>query len=82
MARPRPIMRFAVPLAAVVWAVSCAATVTAAEVQNVDPLEPMNRGIFWFNEKLDDYVMAPVAKASKVASTGHAGSRYLTMPIG
>lgn len=27
-----------------------------------DPLEPVNRGIFWFNDKLDIYVMEPVAK--------------------
>ena len=27
-----------------------------------DPLEPMNRGIFWFNDKMDIYIMEPVAK--------------------
>ncbi len=26
-----------------------------------DPLEPMNRKIFWFNEKMDKYLLAPVA---------------------
>ena len=26
-----------------------------------DPLEPMNRKIFWFNDQLDIYVLAPVA---------------------
>ena len=28
-----------------------------------DPLEPMNRGIFWFNERLDRNIVEPVAKA-------------------
>ena len=27
-----------------------------------DPIEPVNRGIFWFNDKLDVYVMEPVAR--------------------
>ncbi len=26
-----------------------------------DPLEPMNRGIFWFNEQLDRWILEPVA---------------------
>jgi phospholipid-binding lipoprotein MlaA len=26
-----------------------------------DPIEPFNRGMFWFNERVDDYVLAPVA---------------------
>lgn len=26
-----------------------------------DPLEPMNRGVFWFNERVDRYVLEPVA---------------------
>jgi phospholipid-binding lipoprotein MlaA len=26
-----------------------------------DPIEPFNRSMFWFNEKADDYVLAPVA---------------------
>lgn len=32
-----------------------------------DPLEPMNRGIFWFNGKVDDYVLGPVARGYKWA---------------
>jgi phospholipid-binding lipoprotein MlaA len=28
---------------------------------NNDPIEPFNRGMFWFNERVDDYVLAPVA---------------------
>lgn len=27
-----------------------------------DPIEPVNRGVFWFNDKLDIYVLEPVAK--------------------
>ncbi len=26
-----------------------------------DPLEPMNRGVFWFNERVDQFVLEPVA---------------------
>jgi phospholipid-binding lipoprotein MlaA len=27
-----------------------------------DPLEKMNRGVFWFNDKLDTYLLRPIAK--------------------
>ena len=33
---------------------SCAST-------NPDPWEPMNRGVFWFNERADQFVLEPVA---------------------
>jgi phospholipid-binding lipoprotein MlaA len=29
---------------------------------NYDPLQPMNRKVFWFNDKVDVYVLEPVAK--------------------
>jgi len=32
-----------------------------ADGENHDPIEPVNRGIFWFNDKVDTYVLAPVA---------------------
>ena len=32
-------------------------------VEVYDPLEPVNRGIFWFNDKMYFYVMKPVARA-------------------
>ena len=32
------------------------------ELDVFDPLEPMNRGIFWFNDKLYFYLLKPVAK--------------------
>ena len=35
----------------------------SAQAQEVyDPIEPVNRGIFWFNDKLDVYVLEPVAR--------------------
>lgn len=38
-------------------------TLSHAQVEEAnDPLEPMNRGIFWFNDKLDIYVFEPVAR--------------------
>jgi len=33
-----------------------------SEAQVHDPLEGMNRGIFWFNDKLDVFVLEPVAR--------------------
>lgn len=27
-----------------------------------DPIEPVNRGIFWFNDQLDVYILEPIAK--------------------
>jgi phospholipid-binding lipoprotein MlaA len=31
------------------------------DTNNHDPLESVNRKIFWFNDKVDDYVLVPVA---------------------
>lgn len=58
-------IRFVLSLAVVLCVVGCIATAAAAQESNSDPLEPMNRGIFWFNEQLDNYVMAPVARGWK-----------------
>lgn len=33
-----------------------------AEEEVSDPLEPLNRGIFWFNDKADVYVLEPTAR--------------------
>src|SRR6266446_5883308 len=33
----------------------------ASNPGNEDPLEPMNRRVFWFNDQLDNYVLEPVA---------------------
>src|SRR5437867_8276636 len=55
-----------VPLLAAVLALSWAATAPPARAaENAgterDPLESVNRKIFWFNDKVDVYVLAPVA---------------------
>jgi phospholipid-binding lipoprotein MlaA len=41
---------------------SVAASATPADRSDHDPIEPFNRGIFWFNDHLDMYVLEPVAK--------------------
>ncbi|RIL10926.1 MAG: ABC transporter [Proteobacteria bacterium] len=47
----------------VVLSLTILSACSAASAQEVyDPLEPMNRGIFWFNNKLDIYLLEPVAK--------------------
>lgn len=38
----------------------CPSLSSAEEVY--DPLEPINRGIFWFNDKFDVYLLEPVAR--------------------
>jgi phospholipid-binding lipoprotein MlaA len=48
-----------------IWLSACATTQQNARVAKIDPLEPMNRAVFSFNETLDDYVVKPVAKAYK-----------------
>lgn len=39
-----------------------AETTPAAQSENDDPIEGFNRGIFWFNDQVDTYVLEPVAK--------------------
>ncbi|MCO6430344.1 MAG: VacJ family lipoprotein [Deltaproteobacteria bacterium] len=34
----------------------------AQEVDVWDPIEPVNRGIFWFNDQFDIYILEPVAR--------------------
>src|SRR5205085_2530454 len=34
----------------------------AEEAADYDPWQKMNRGIFWFNDRADHYVLEPVAK--------------------
>ena len=55
------ILRWAVRVAAALYVVASLTPVVAGEGAN-DPIEPVNRGIFWFNGKLDDYIMTPAAK--------------------
>lgn len=47
----------ALTLLAALLASSCASSGTAN-----DPFEPMNRKVFWFNEKFDHYLFEPVAR--------------------
>lgn len=43
-------------------ALSVSFGVRGASAQEIpDPLEPMNRGVFWFNEKFDHYLLEPVS---------------------
>jgi phospholipid-binding lipoprotein MlaA len=66
MSRGRSTLRLALPIVVVAYVLGCGAAAAAADgANNNDPLEPMNRGIFWFNVKLDDYVMAPAARGWK-----------------
>ncbi len=65
--RPRILARFACLVAALCLGVGwlsapVAVAAEAAEHPNNDPLESINRRIFWFNDKLDTYVLVPVAK--------------------
>jgi phospholipid-binding lipoprotein MlaA len=43
----------------------CASTQQGERLANIDPFEPMNRVIFSFNEKADEFLIKPVAEAYK-----------------
>ncbi len=58
---PRSGARCLAALLAVLW-VGAAAPSRADSDPVSDPLERMNRGIFWFNDRLDRYFLEPVAK--------------------
>ena len=49
----------------VILMTGCATTQQNERVAKIDPFEPMNRAIFSFNEKADEYVIKPVAEAYK-----------------
>ena len=57
-ARPRR----RVPLAALLGVLALAGCSANKTHRDFDPFEPMNRGIFWFNDKADEYILEPVAK--------------------
>jgi len=44
---------------------ACASTQKNERVARIDPLEPMNRTVYTFNENLDQYVVKPAAEAYK-----------------
>ncbi len=53
-------------VAAFTVAAFAVATTAAAQTEDIyDPLEDMNRGIFWFNDKLDVNIFEPVARGYK-----------------
>lgn len=54
-------MRTALALALAVVGLSVASGANAAPA-DFDPLEKINRPIFWFNDKLDVYLLEPIAK--------------------
>ncbi len=58
---PRSWARCLAALLAVLW-VGAAAPSRADSEPVSDPLERMNRGVFWFNDRLDRYFLEPVAK--------------------
>lgn len=43
-------------------ALATVAALPAAADEVSDPIEPVNRGIFWFNDKADVYVLEPTAR--------------------
>lgn len=53
------------PIARCILSLLTPLEIAHAQSDTPDPLEPMNRGIFWFNGKVDDYVLAPVARGYK-----------------
>ncbi len=64
-----------------------AGVASASEGRDPDPWEPMNRGIFWFNEKTDMWVLAPAARGWRFITpsfvrTGISNfNNNLTMPV-
>lgn len=72
---PRPV-ELTVPLPRATWAqglgglliVSTALLQGCATRQNPDPLEPMNRKVFSFNQALDDNLLKPVATGYKAVT--------------
>lgn len=49
-------------LAALALAAFLTVPATASAQAANDPMEPVNRGIFWFNDKLDVFLLEPLAK--------------------
>jgi len=47
---------------AALFAFQLALGAPSARAEVSDPIEPVNRGIFWFNDKLDTYILEPVAR--------------------
>lgn len=83
-ARKGPLM--AVVLAAALL-VGCASQPAAPVGEASDPFEPMNRQIFAFNEKVDEFVLAPAGEfyrevvPSPVRDSVRSFLRHLTSPV-
>lgn len=56
--RGRPVRRSA----ALAVAVGLCLLAGRAPAAGIDPWEPMNRGLFWFNERVDMYALEPVTR--------------------
>jgi phospholipid-binding lipoprotein MlaA len=59
----RPAARAAAALAGLLLSAACATGPRPEPDPSRDPWERVNRPVFHFNEKLDDYVLSPVSKA-------------------
>lgn len=55
--------RFAILVVMSFILIGCASTSAVVPKNKHDPLEPINRAVFSFNEALDDYFLEPVAEA-------------------
>lgn len=63
--------RYAVSLSLMLIFSGCATTNSTGNRVSSDPLEPMNRAVFRFNDELDKVVIQPVARAYRaVLPTG------------
>lgn len=57
----RTMIRLALMVAVIAYGLSGPAVARAANGADNDPIESVNRGIFWFNDQVDHYVLVPIA---------------------
>ena len=62
--KPRPFIR-GLPLLSLTLVCACSSTTPTTKKDARDPMEGWNRGVQQFNDRLDDYVMKPVATGYK-----------------
>ena len=61
----RPIFSLPLDQRTLLWLVLVCLAIVAAphtQAENVDPLEPVNRKVFWINDKADRWLIRPLAK--------------------
>ena len=63
---PRAPGRLALAVVAALWLGGCA---TPGSTTENDPWEHLNRKVFWFNERLDEYALEPVARGWDAITT-------------